>query len=260
MPTTIHRLYNGEIEIEFRENPYHTYKLLGTNERLTSVTSITGIIDFPKDVAMRWAIGLADEHLTSFLVEREGLIDKTELQKVIVDALSKYTTKRDEAASNGSLVHAWAESYARAKLHGEAMPGIGEDLPDQVVAGINGFLDWVNVHKIKFLEVERLVYSKRLGYSGLFDALVLIEGKKILVDYKTSKDIYPGMHAQLAAYRNAYEEEMGQIDGSLIVRFDKETGIFDPHDIDDDSYWKDLAMFEGLLVTKTRLKEIEKTK
>jgi hypothetical protein len=51
-PTTIHRLYGGQVEIEFRENPYHTYTLLGEKKRLTSVTSVTGLIDFPKVVAM----------------------------------------------------------------------------------------------------------------------------------------------------------------------------------------------------------------
>jgi len=257
-PTVIHKLYGGEVEIEFRENPYHTYKLLSTGQKLLSVTSITGIIDFPKDVAMRWAIGLAKDRLAGYLAEREDLIDKKELETVISEALALYCSKREEAASNGLLVHAWVESYARAKMEDSPMPSIGEDLSDQVIAGINGFLDFVNSRNVKFLEVERLVYSKTYDYCGLFDALVEIDGKKYVVDWKTSKAIYPGMLAQVAAYRHAFQEETGESVDTLIVRFDKDTGEFEYKDISS-SYEDDLAMFIALVTTKKRIKEIEKS-
>lgn len=257
-PTVIHKLYGGDVEIEFRENPYHTYKLISTGQKLLSVTSITGIIDFPKEIAMRWAIGLAKDRLAEYLAEREDVVDKQELEAVISEALALYCSKRDEAASNGSLVHAWAESYARSKIENAPMPSIGEDLPDQVIAGINGFLDFVNSRNVKFLEVERLVYSKEYDYCGLFDALVEIDGKKYVVDWKTSKAIYPGMLAQVAAYRHAFQEETSEMVGTLIVRFDKETGEFEYKDISE-SYESDFAMFTGLVVTKKRIKEIEKS-
>lgn len=257
-PTTIHKLYGGSVEIEFRENPYHTYTLLHEKKRLTSVTSVTGLIGFPKEVAMRWAIGLAQDRLALFLAERDGLVDKTELQGVITEALGLYCAKREKAADVGTLIHAWAESYARAKLEGGAMPDIGGDLPDQVVAGINGFLDFVNGRKVKFLEVERLVYSKEYGYAGLFDAVLEMGGKRYLADWKSSKGVYPEMYAQVAAYRAAYEEECGPVDGSLIVRFGKDDGSFEVLDTTD-SYVRDSIMFHGLLATKERMKEIEAT-
>lgn len=256
-PTIIHELYNGQIKIEFRPNPFHTYKLLGENTKLTSVTSVTGLIGFPRDVAMRWAIGLAKDHISSFLAERGDMIDKAELTGVVQEAMAQYTVKRDEAASKGELVHAYAESYAQAKIRGQAMPVIGEDLPDEVISGINGFLDFINQHKVKFLEVERLVYSRKWGYAGLFDALIEIDGKKILADWKTSSGRYPEMNAQVAAYRAAYEEEMGvTLDGSMIVRFDKESGAFEAHDIGA-THDQDAALFQALLFTKNRIKQIE---
>ena len=254
-PTTIHKLYNGNVEIEYKENPYHTYTLLPEKRRLTSVTSITSLIGFPKEIAMPWAIGLAREHLNAYLAEREDVIDKKELQGVIAEALSLYSKRRVEAADTGSLIHAYAESYAQSKIDGTPPPTIGNDLPDAVMNGINGFLDFVNKNNVKFLEVERLVYSMKLGYVGLFDALIEIDGKRMLTDWKSSKEIYPEMNLQLAAYRNAYEEEMYAVDGSLIIRFGKDDGSFEVKDVSD-SYYEDVVAFEGLLTVKNRIKKL----
>lgn len=256
-PTTIHQLYGGQVQIEFRENPFHTYKLLGTNERLLSVTGVTGILDKSR-VLIQWALGLAKDHTLGFLNDRGDMVDQTELRAILEEAFKKHTQIKTEAADVGTLIHAYAEAFATAKMDGTSLPPIGDDLPDQVISGINGFLDWFKAHDIKFLEVERLVYSKSLGYAGLFDALIRIDGKLMLADWKSSKGVYAEFFPQIAAYRMAYEEEMGvKLDGSLIVKFGKEDGSFEVKDISA-SHEADAEMFKGLLVAKNRLKEIEK--
>jgi hypothetical protein len=47
-----------------------------------------------------------------------------------------------------------------------------------------------------------MVYSHH-GYAGTLDAIVRIAGETWLLDYKTSKGVYPETALQLAAYANA---------------------------------------------------------
>jgi ATP-dependent exoDNAse (exonuclease V) beta subunit len=53
------------------------------------------------------------------------------------------------------------------------------------------FLKWKTDNDVEFLEVERLVYSKQYEYVGRFDLIAKVNGKKMLIDYKTSKGFYP---------------------------------------------------------------------
>jgi hypothetical protein len=68
------------------------------------------------------------------------------------------------------------------------------------------------------------VYSDEYNYVGICDAIAVIDGKKYLVDFKTSNRIRKleyGM--QTSAYVFAYEEETGErIDGVIVARFSKD--------------------------------------
>ncbi len=50
------------------------------------------------------------------------------------------------------------------------------------------------------------MYSDKYGYAGTMDAVMEIEGKTYIVDFKTSKDIFDDYLLQAAAYKMAYEE------------------------------------------------------
>lgn len=128
---------------------------------------------------------------------------------------------KEEAATSGKLVHQWAENFIK---------GVKQDLPndDQAKNGIMAFLDWVEQHKVKFVSSERLVYSRQYNFCGHMDAEALIDGKLCVIDFKTSKGIYPEMLLQTAAYQMAAQEEGSVYDETrYIARFDKETGLFE---------------------------------
>lgn len=253
MPKQTIKLYGGKVEIEYWPET-HRYKVNG--ESVISVTAATGIVDKSRPLIF-WALGLTDKYLRSFLAERPDLVDKAELLLELNVALKQHQIVKEEAASNGKLVHAWAEAFALAKRDGASAPAIGDDLPDAVVAGINGFLDWVNSHKVTFLETEQIIYSRTHNYVGLVDAVAKVDGKKMLVDYKTSKGIYNEMRYQVSAYRNAWEEEReNELDGSVILRFDKETGAFETFPLED--HQADFTAFLGCLTIKRREKELTK--
>jgi len=77
------------------------------------------------------------------------------------------------------------------------------------------------------IETEQLVVSKKFGYAGTFDLLAVLKGDTIpsVIDLKTSKDFWPTMALQRAAYREALSEEGKEVARRLVVRIDKlETG------------------------------------
>jgi hypothetical protein len=56
---------------------------------------------------------------------------------------------------------------------------------------------------------ERVCYSKKHRYAGTIDAVLLIDGKLTIVDWKSGSHIYPTYHMQTAAYLEA-EIESGE--------------------------------------------------
>jgi hypothetical protein len=106
----------------------------------------------------------------------------------------------DRAASRGTDVHALAEAYAKTGV-----------LP-QWAESISGYVDalrrFFDEHQPRPVLVEYTVFNSEIGYAGSFDMvceLDAFDGATVMLDYKTSKAIYPDVAAQLAAYANATE-------------------------------------------------------
>jgi hypothetical protein len=59
----------------------------------------------------------------------------------------------------------------------------------RVATAVNGFLTWKSQHTIEFIVSERFVYSKKHNYVGILDIIAIVDGKKYLIDIKTSNQI-----------------------------------------------------------------------
>jgi len=250
----LHKLYGGQVEIEFYPES-HKYKLVGQKFYLPSVTGITGIIDKSR-VLVNWAVGLTKD----YLLEKFNSGEKIDLD-LIYEACNQHNKKKEEAASIGTQVHDWAEKFSIAMRNGQEMPDIRDDFDDRVIMGINAFIDWYKEHKVKLIDAERLVYSKEHEFCGLADAIAEINGKLVLIDYKTAKGIYTDMYYQVAAYFLAYNEEMEQInnkllDSAMIVHFNKETGEFCIKEFSSEDLKKNTDTFLACLEIKKREKEL----
>lgn len=265
MPASKHLLYNGTIEIEFLDDYFHTYRIVGTKDRLTSVTAISGQLD-KSGALIYWAVNLMRDFLNDY-IEKNTEFNCDALKAVVAEASKQHAQEKERAGSIGDTVHDFALAYANAKTgHGD-MPTI-EDWPREALNGINGFLDWVKARKVKFIESERVVYSKRYEYVGRTDAIVTMgdDPTHIVLDYKTSNGIYAEMLLQLCLYWTALREELGtEYKCGMIVRFDKETGEFHDHVIDVDLYQiaggAALALVEvKKILSNKRIKEFLKAK
>lgn len=60
--------------------------------------------------------------------------------------------------------------------------------------------------KAEVLEVEKRYHHKLLGYAGTLDRLLLINGRKVLVDIKTVSRLSPAVGVQLAGYEQLLSE------------------------------------------------------
>lgn len=113
-------------------------------------------------------------------------------------------TKRDTAADGGSWIHRVIEAH----ILGAQTPAY----PVTVRPQIETFLQFESEYAPGWEASEVTVYNRRRQYAGTLDAIATIGGRRLLIDVKTGKAIYPDYALQLAAYRHA--EFIGLPDGT----------------------------------------------
>lgn len=245
-------IYGGTIELTFVEDKtvwpeIHEYRIRekkgkgwGPEKRVDlSVSGVTKVLDKPALVG--WATKMCAEFVKLFsqrLAEKvvvntlTGLaVDEIELESFIADMKGHGKGKKKEAATIGTMAHAWIEAHIKNVL------GLGPKPEPVVNAAVNNaikaFLAWEAAHKVVYLATERLVYSKKLGVAGQLDIEAMVNDERCILDNKTSSGIYVEMEYQTAGYELACEEEAlfvkqpMQYDARWILRLDKITGEFE---------------------------------
>lgn len=186
------------------------------NESYWSVTTIIGS-GLPKPALLPWGIkSVAEGAVTkrSVLTEMLAACDTpTECTKGnFCDACDQTIrwlkstpyAHRDKAADLGTYVHDAAEAYVLKK----PFPA----WPVLVKPRMDAFVQFLADYSPVYEATEASVYNRSEKYAGTLDAIATIGGRKILLDTKTGKGVYPEVGLQLAAYRHA--EFIGLPDGS----------------------------------------------
>lgn len=232
-------------------------------KRYFSVTTIlSGGV--PKPILVNWAKKFVAEYAMEnyeLLGKKLEIVDEAERTGGVELGATEYESvrkwlsdspyrDRDKKADLGTLVHDYAEAFVLEK----PMPAA----PDDVVPYLNSFGDFLHKYQPEFIAVEAPVFSHDQKYAGTLDAIadfhpsvfpdtfwavvlgslddVLIEERiqalhakgtaRLLVDWKSGKDVYPEVALQLAAYRNAdtflgmpdaSEAPMPEVDGCIAV-------------------------------------------
>lgn len=184
-----------------------------------SVTSDSGIID-KSGAMMGWAVNCMAEYLLENW-------DKYAKEDLVASAKRNYRTVSREAADIGTMIHEWINDYIK---------GEKPDIPDneKVSNGIIAFLKWEKDNEVKWLETEKIVYCPILDRAGILDAVANINGIDYIVDFKSSKAIYPEMFIQVGGYHLLYESMTdSKIEKQKIIRLGKENGEFETADSPD---------------------------
>lgn len=170
--------------------------------------SVTTILSdaYPKPQLMGWGSKMAAQAALEGghegMSEREAL---TFLQR----APYRYMRMR---GNNGTKVHEHLEKILAPVVDGSKPVWWTDGVIDGYVSAARAFCE---KHLLGVLAVECQVFSDRFGYAGTVDMVARSKsGKVVIVDWKTSKSLYPDNALQLAAYAAAD----WMIDGKGVVR------------------------------------------
>ncbi len=161
-----------------------------------------------------------------------------------------YRETRDKAGDIGTLVHAAIE----ARLRGEEF-----FIPTEGAKAYMAFHQWERQNKIEILEQEIQLVSEEYKYGGTLDAVGVVDGKHVLLDWKTSKGVYKNYLLQLAAYKQLWNENCpGReiTDGVWLVRFSKTDGACEPYHFNDlTAAWGQFILFRQAYALEAKIDE-----
>jgi hypothetical protein len=233
-------LYNDTVILRF-DSRKHSYTVIDNGNEIVvpSVTKILGVIS-KGDALIQWAAN----QVVACVKEKisvEEVYSGDYIHEVSDECKYAFKRKKQEAADIGTEAHSRIEQKLYSRLDSS---GVETQSPDSMhqpreVCGagpseslVNNCVDaaseWLRLNEVVPVSIERRIYSRRYGYSGTADLVALVKGKTVVVDWKSSKGLYPEYHLQTAAYAKAIEEETGQrISGRILVRLGKEDGAFE---------------------------------
>jgi hypothetical protein len=136
---------------------------------------------------------------------------------------------KDEAADLGTRVHALIEMEMRGQRPTE--------IPADCESSLLAFYEWREAFKLQTSGSEVSLVSEKYRYGGTIDYPVLLNGRRCILDLKTSKGVYPDHRIQLAAYGQLWDEAHPDdpVTGYHLLQVGKENGSFGHY------YWPSLA-------------------
>lgn len=175
-----------------------------------SVTTILECLNKGEGI-QNWAVRCAMDYVRQHR-------DDMALDALLANAAINWRSVLSEAAGIGSEVHSMIEEFI-------ATGSCGLDAhSEKAKTSFDAFVKWQNQHGVTWLKSEMQVVSHVWGYAGTLDAICLYEGRRLVLDFKTSGGFWDSYRFQIAAYRTAAEEGGDETDGCAILRLDKETG------------------------------------
>ena len=270
--------YEHTSELVFdKEN--HLYLLVTENglKPIPSVTQITHALD-KSEILIPWACRVMSDKLLATLPFKDDLLvlNKADVERFIKEAKVAHKEKLEEAGMLGNIAHHWLEQYIKAVLINdiEQRDLILSNFPtdERVKQACIAGLEWMANHSVKWISTEKKIYSKQFLYAGTLDGLALVSSCNnsdcckvqfkdhlSIIDWKTSRFLYPEFLLQTAAYLRAYHEETKErVTDRFIIRLDKQTAEFEVWHLTDDVYQQDFQAFrEALELTRsmTAIKE-----
>ncbi len=142
-----------------------------------------------------------------------------------------YRATRDKAADTGTIAHAMVEKELKREKYD--WPGLAWQMGaadhqqiEQAQNAYAEFENWMRGAKFELLAAEHLLISEDHQYGGQID-IAAIQGKRAIVDIKTSNAIYQDHKIQLAAYSNLWDENYPDkpIEAWYILQLGKDGGF-----------------------------------
>jgi hypothetical protein len=256
--TEVTLLYGGEVRLEFSPKA-HRYSVSdgGDPFHCPSVTTILNVLNKPALVewGVRCACDFMAEHIGDLLEREDFSIEQ--VMSLIEKARQIHNKVKREAANIGTEAHKWLAQYWKAKLDLSPPPGPAGEGP--VNNCILASLDWIKRHEVKPLFIEQPRYSRQFKIVGTPDFIGFVDGVMSVIDYKSTKNIYPEVALQMAPYAGMFEEEFSTtITNRWALRMDKVTGEFDDRKYTRNGWTEDMDTFICAYKLYDRLKVLRR--
>ncbi len=168
----------------------------------------------------------------------------------------RYSDALNNAARMGTEAHSAIENFLKNKLECDNIPFLG-------------FMMWYNIVTSDIKLPVEVVYVEHTlvcnWFGGTLDALLRINGKLYLIDFKTSNTVTFKYFIQLAAYRYMLKVVEGiDVDGVIVLQLDKNDPGFNEYllsfDIEDHLRFMNNCenTFLSLVYSYYNVKNIEK--
>jgi hypothetical protein len=160
-------------------------------------------------------------------------VDAIERGEAPEEARKAHLKIRDKAGDKGKEVHGQLEQALNIWI-AEGQMRLSED------PIVNAVLEWMRSEGYTPIRTEVAVYNLDLWYGGIFDAVVEKEGKRYILDFKTSGSVQTKFFYQCGAYSLAIKDmkKEAEIGGAVIVHiprgvsFKPDTNIYVRYDIE----------------------------
>lgn len=206
------------------------------------IPGVTSILDIKAKPALRyWAVNETLKCIENALKPGKAYTEDQikELLKLAKNASNRVSQK---ALDVGSMVHNWIEHYCDHCIEHGSPPEVREPargwieepgvmaLPWRLEArsSVQAFLSWTESHDVHFVASEQKIVSLEDRWAGTQDMEAVIDDRRGVWDWKTSKAIYPENFVQAATYAKGHVE-MGAdpYDDLWILRVPKDGGDFE---------------------------------
>ena len=119
----------------------------------------------------------------------------------------------EESSFIGTFVHTAIECHMLGKQMQMILPRAGKTI---IYEHLNAYFEWRKEHEIEPEFMEKSLTTSTFG--GTVDFYGTYDGKKTIIDFKTSKKFYSTMFLQLGAYVHMIEEQGDTVEQVAIVR------------------------------------------
>ncbi|MCM2391726.1 PD-(D/E)XK nuclease family protein [Streptomyces albipurpureus] len=211
------------------------------------VPGVTTVVDqLPKSFLKFWAVKVTAEAA----VKNEDVwlpLARRDPQGAIDYLKRAHLRQSGDAAHVGSMAHDLFERAARGDTINP------RHVHADVKQHLRWFLEFLDEVQPKFLHLEETVWSDEHRYAGSFDAIADVDGERVVIDWKTSRDVYASVALQLSAYRyadriiQASDGEpltMPELAGGAVLHVRPEGWKLVPVQCDDEVFRKFLALRE----------------
>ena len=193
-----------------REERERWYPVEG--EWFPSVTTILKVLDKPG--LARWSARVGLEAARAALLARGkpgGVLPSEWVDQIMEHWISTGEREAQAAAERGTRAHQMIQAVLQREKPSELSPEL-----EPVLINLNV---WRQSCGLQMKDTEVMVYSLKHRFAGTIDAVAERGSSNVLLDWKTSKRIYPQHLLQVAAYALAYTEMTGrQVDEAWIIR------------------------------------------